>query len=1018
MHTHKIKLVGTVVVCAALVASAFLFVSIAHADDEATAAADATGSVELTTSVDAATDVSSETTTSSDSSDATAPADTDTSADASVTESSADESPTPTDSDTSESAGTTDTSSQEAAAATSLVSVVEPELSTDKDDYHPGETATIFGKFFGALQSFVLKIFGSDKHDENYTEETQTVTTDENGSFSTTYTLDDLYRPFYEMTASTLEGTLLASGWFRDSAIGTYDQCSNDDQNNGDGYLTGDTGCRWTFGNLQPNNSKYFEHDATVQRVWLDGFVPGSEHTITLKYGTTKGGKHAYDFLTEWDHSETWITLGDRCQDIDGCETASEDELAIPLDPNALGKETANRVFTMRGGIMSSASVPAIVSGDYSGDSETVTTITFDVANSGDMCTTKGNVTSCGVALWFGAHVSAQEDWGVGQSAVNISGAPYHVALDAIDGDAVGQRDNQMLAATVVQNSSITIIKNAVPEGPQDFSFTTTGTGLSPFSLDDDGDVTLSNTQTFSGLASGIYTVSEGAVAGWSLTGTAACADATTNSTINLATGVATINLAAGEDVTCTFVNELQQGSLQIVKRVVNDNGGTAVVGAFGVSSDAGALLFDPAVESPTNTFTYASQVMTVNAGRYTLLENDIAGYSEGTWSCTGATPSDTSINNGAVPVAAGATVVCTITNNDIAPTLTVNKVLVPASDTGLFNLQIDSSTAGTGADAGDGGTTGAVAVQAGAHTVGEVAGTGTSLSDYMTPVISGNCAPNGSITLAIGENKTCTITNTKLGRWDVFKHVINDNGGTAVATEFSFIVIMDGDVDNPLGPFFFDPNGVDPLEGKKLIPVEPGHTYKVIEVSFPDYTTTIDNAIVGDECNVFIGAGDIASCNITNNDDAPSLTLNKITNYSFGGTAPELSWTLDAAGPTPISGPGAAGAADVVSGLSFDAGTYTLSESVAPAGYTNGTTWSCTGTGTQTGNQIALDLGESAVCSITNTDQPAEIHGQKFEDNNGNGTQDGGDLGLAGWTIYLDLNSNGGLKKETGGWN
>ena len=74
---------------------------------------------------------------------------------------------------------------------------------------------------------------------------------------------------------------------FSDLSIGTYDQCSNDD---GTGYTAGDTGCRWINGNLQSNNSTYSEGDATVQRLWLTDFAPGSTHSVTLKYGTTKGG--------------------------------------------------------------------------------------------------------------------------------------------------------------------------------------------------------------------------------------------------------------------------------------------------------------------------------------------------------------------------------------------------------------------------------------------------------------------------------------------------------------------------------------------------------------------------------------------------------------------------------------------------------------------------------------------------------------------------------------------------------
>src|SRR5207253_1312741 len=117
--------------------------------------------------------------------------------------------------------------------------------------------------------------------------------------------------------------------------------------------------------------------------------------------------------------------------------------------------------------------------------------------------------------------------------------------------------------------------------------------------------------------------------------------------------------------------------------------------------------------------------------------------------------------------------------------------------------------------------------------------------------------------------------------------------------------------------------------------------------------------------------------CSITNTDDAPSLTLDKITTYTHGGTAPESAWTLTADGGIAgmLSGPGAAGHADVVSGAAFKAGIYTLSESAAPTGYTNGTTWSCTGTGTFTApNSIALTAGQSAVCSITNTDNAPSL--------------------------------------------
>src|SRR5206468_2419672 len=90
----------------------------------------------------------------------------------------------------------------------------------------------------------------------------------------------------------------------------------------------------------------------------------------------------------------------------------------------------------------------------------------------------------------------------------------------------------------------------------------------------------------------------------------------------------------------------------------------------------AGSLTFGGGVADGANTLKYTATAISVSTGSYTLRENDIAGYTEGTWSCTGATPSNTSISAGAVTVPNGGTVVCTITNSDSPATLHVIKVV------------------------------------------------------------------------------------------------------------------------------------------------------------------------------------------------------------------------------------------------------------------------------------------------------------------------------------------------------
>jgi alpha-tubulin suppressor-like RCC1 family protein len=73
-----------------------------------------------------------------------------------------------------------------------------------------------------------------------------------------------------------------------------------------------------------------------------------------------------------------------------------------------------------------------------------------------------------------------------------------------------------------------------------------------------------------------------------------------------------------------------------------------------------------------------------------------------------------------------------------------------------LFNLRID----GVVVRANDnGGNTGFQLVSPGNHTVSETGGTGTPIGAFGT-VIGGDCAADGIVNLAPGDQKTCTITN------------------------------------------------------------------------------------------------------------------------------------------------------------------------------------------------------------------------------------------------------------------
>ena len=107
---------------------------------------------------------------------------------------------------------------------------------------------------------------------------------------------------------------------------------------------------------------------------------------------------------------------------------------------------------------------------------------------------------------------------------------------------------------TVAQRGTITIIEDTNPDGPQDFKFTDTGLIPTAFFLDDDADASLPNTRTFTNVIPGSYTVTQNAVAGFTLANLA-CTDPDNGSTVDLAARTATIDLDAGENITCTYTN-------------------------------------------------------------------------------------------------------------------------------------------------------------------------------------------------------------------------------------------------------------------------------------------------------------------------------------------------------------------------------------------------------------------------------------------------------------------------------
>jgi hypothetical protein len=433
-----------------------------------------------------------------------------------------------------------------------------------------------------------------------------------------------------------------------------------------------------------------------------------------------------------------------------------------------------------------------------------------------------------------------------------------------------------------------------------------------------------------SDVSAGLYDLSETSVAGYSA-GSWSCVIGT-----QTLTG-ASVALALGQSATCTINNDDQTAHLTLVKTVTNDNGGTATATDFTLSA---------AGPTPRSGAGFVSS--NVDAGTYILSETNLAGYTASAWSCVGGTQTGASI-----ALALGQSATCTITNDDAQPKLTVVKTVV--NDNGGtktvadFPLLVGLTSVTSGVTNG---------FNAGNYTVSE-----TTQAGYTASVWGGDCAADGTVTLSVGDSKTCTITNDDVApQLHLRKLVTNNNGGTALASNFT--LTADGTGSNDL-------SGATPVDSGAGLQAD---TWSLSESSVPGYSASSWICVGGTQSgsNISVGIGGSATCTITNDDIAPKLHLRKVVTNDNGGTKTVADFTLTANG---TGSNDLSGTSPVDSGATLLADTWALSETNV-YGY-SASAWSCVG-GSQSGSNITVGIGGEATCTITNDDKPGTIIVQK----------------------------------------
>lgn len=273
-----------------------------------------------------------------------------------------------------------------------------------------------------------------------------------------------------------------------------------------------------------------------------------------------------------------------------------------------------------------------------------------------------------------------------------------------------------------------------------------------------------------------------------------------------------------------------------------------------------------------------------------------------------------------------------------------------------------------------------------------------TPPQDYTQTSIVCDQQQTATVVLNENDNKTCTITNTynfqppTEGTLTVIKEVINNNGGTKTASDFSFSV--DGGIAIP-----FESDSQNDL-------IVAAGLHNVTEPAVTGYSTTYDNC-----SEVNVPAGGFAICTITNHALPAEIQGTKFEDMNGNGIKDQdelglEDWTIHITDGGQFSDSAVTGSDGSYSFTDLAAGMYSLFEDLIPG-------WAQT---TPDPAPIVLGNGQT----ITDVDfgnfKLGKISGYKFDDENNNGVWDWNDLNQNGiwdlgegeppmnkWTINLN---------------
>ncbi len=246
----------------------------------------------------------------------------------------------------------------------------------------------------------------------------------------------------------------------------------------------------WVNGNSNGSKSHWREGEFISYRTILTGLTAG-DHTVVIHYDSVHSGGHAIDYLGSYDATEKTdtapTTIGappivihannsSPCADLvnatqfvgETCNPAapasSTATPAADFSNHNTGGHTGETNCGTAGGVFTGAQAPGLFKLYGPGTLAAASYVSQNVVSGTGQCTTTVSIpfhssalaANQSLVIAWGGHIASELEWGRGNSATAISGSPYHMALDSLDGASTGSQDRALSTSAIFFTPGIT----------------------------------------------------------------------------------------------------------------------------------------------------------------------------------------------------------------------------------------------------------------------------------------------------------------------------------------------------------------------------------------------------------------------------------------------------------------------------------------------------------------------------------------------------------------------------------